>query len=821
MRVILAKTAGFCFGVDRAVNLAYQLAQRGEKCCCLGPIIHNTAVTDDLAQKGVRIVETPEEIQPGESVIVRAHGVSPEVYEATQKMGANVCDATCPFVKKIHQIVQENSAEDIPTLIAGDPNHPEVIGIRGYCKGESFVFSSCEELEEVLKNNPSLCENRIIIVAQTTFFENIWKKSTELFNLYCTNAKIFGTICCATRKRQEEAETLSKECDAMIVIGGRHSSNTVKLKNICSENCDTFLVETANELKNIDFSTYTKVGVTAGASTPAVIIKEVLSAMSEIIKETENIQVEEVPSAAADSFEAMLDEPFNDGSLVKCTVMGITNTEIQVDIPKNHVLGGLTGILTYDEYSKDPDVDPQKELKVGDTLNLVIMKKNDAEGTVLLSKKRADAQKSWIEILEAKESGEILEGSVTEIVKGGVIVDFKGCRVFIPASQATERRGDPLEELLKKHVKFRIIDIDQRRRRTVGSIRAVLREVRKEAEDAFWSTIEEGQKFTGTVKSLTNYGAFVDLGGVDGMVHISEMSWKRIKHPSEIFEVGQEAEVYVKSLDREKRRISLGYRKDEDNPWVILKKTYSEGDIVEGTIVGLTSFGAFANIISHIDGFIHISQIANRHIDSPASVLSMGEKVTCKITAIDYDKKRVSLSIRALLPSVEETEKEKTAETDETEGYEKYIIGTDEDKYVTEEEIAQEPAAEEVAEEPAAEEAAEEPAAEEAAEEPAAEEVAEEPAAEEAAEEPAAEEAAEEPAAEEVAEEPAAEEAAEETVAEETAEEPAAEEVAEEPAAEEAAEEPVAEEVAEEPAAEEVAEETVAEETAEEPADAE
>ena len=820
MRVILAKTAGFCFGVDRAVNLAYQLAQRGEKCCCLGPIIHNTAVTDDLAQKGVRIVETPEEIKPGESVIVRAHGVSPEVYEATQKMGANVCDATCPFVKKIHQIVQENSAEDIPTLIAGDPNHPEVMGIRGYCKGESFVFSSCEELEEIIKSNPLLCENRIITVAQTTFFENVWKKSTEIFNLYCTNAKIFDTICSATRKRQEEAEALSKVCDAMIVIGGRHSSNTVKLKNICGENCDTFLVETANELKNINFSTYTEVGVTAGASTPAVIIKEVLSAMSEIIKETENIQLEEVPSVAADSFEAMLDETFNDDILVKCTVMGITNTEIQVDIPKNHVLGGLTGILTYDEYSKDPDADPKNELKIGDTLNLVIMKKNDAEGTVLLSKKRADAQKSWIEILDAKETGDILEGVVTEIVKGGVIVDFKGCRVFIPASQATERRGDPLEELLKKHIKFRIIDIDQRRRRTVGSIRAILREIRMEAEEAFWRNIEVGKKFTGTVKSLTNYGAFVDLGGVDGMVHISEMSWKRIKHPSEIFEVGQEVEVYIKSLDNEKKRISLGYRKEEDNPWIILKKTYSEGDVVEGTIVGLTSFGAFANILPHIDGFIHISQIANRHIDSPASVLSMGEKVTCKITAIDYDKKRVSLSIRVLLPPVEETEKEETAEKDETEGYEKYIIGTDEDKYVTEEEIKEEPVAEEAAEEPAVEEAEEEPATEEVAEEPATEEAEEEPATEEVAEEPA-----EEPKVEEVAEESVAEEVVEEPAVEEAAEEPATEEVAEEPTeepkVEEAAEESVAEEVVEEPAVEEAAEEPVAEEVAEEPADAE
>lgn len=660
MRIIKAETAGFCFGVDRAVNTAREVLKSGKKCCSLGEIIHNSHVTAELEKQGLRIINSPDEAREGETVIIRAHGVSPDVIGSLNSRGAEICDATCPFVAKIHDIVSENTSYDVPALIAGDENHPEVIGIRGCCKGKSFVFSSADECKKIIENNAELFQNGIIAVSQTTFSENEWKKSKEIIKFLCTNSKIFDTICCATRKRQEEAESLSKQCDAVIVIGGRHSSNTVKLKNVCLSNCDTFLVERADELKNIDFSTYASVGVTAGASTPAVIIKEVLSAMSEIIKETENTVVEEVPSAAAsvdgENLSDLLDESLSDDSVIECTVENITPTEIQVDIPKNHILGGLTGIVPNEEYSNDPAADPSKEVKIGDTLTLIIMKKNDADGTVLLSKKRADAIKSWGDILEGKEDGRIIEGVVTEVIKGGVLVAAKGSVVFVPASQATEHKGDSLEALLKKNVEFRIIEADPRKKRAVGSIRSVIAEKKQAAAEAFWASAEEGKSYNGIVKSLTNYGAFVDIGGVDGMVHISEMSWKRIKHPSEIFEVGQEVVVYIKSLDRENKKISLGYRKDEDNPWVILQNTYPVGSVIEAEIVGLTEFGAFARVIPGIDGLIHISQIANHRVDKPGDELSIGQKVTCKITAIDYDKKRVSLSIRALLDPEEDVE---------------------------------------------------------------------------------------------------------------------------------------------------------------------
>jgi len=663
LRITLAETAGFCFGVDRAVEMAYELAKNGIKSATLGELIHNNFVTSELEEKGIRLIDSPSQAQCGETVIIRAHGVAKSVYDELKKVGAEVCDATCPFVKKIHTIVAENSSDEVPVLIAGDPNHPEVIGIKGHCNGEVYVFNSAHELEKTLKENNSLCEKRIIIVSQTTFSQKEWKNCREKIKIYCTNPKIFDTICSATRKRQDEAAELSKKSDMMIIIGGRHSSNTVKLKAVCSENCETHLVERADELRTIDFSNCAEVGVTAGASTPSVIIKEVLLEMSEIVNETTNMQVEEVPSEAAvitddmdfsEALEASLSSMSTDQK-VKGIVMRITPTEIQVDIGRKHA-----GYIPMDEYSADPNADAAKELKIGDEIDLIIMKTNDAEGTVMLSKKRFDAQNAWVEIIAAEEDGRVLEGTVAEVVKGGVRVVSNGVRVFVPASHATERRDENLEDLLKKTVKFRIIEVNKQRRRAVGSIRSVLKEAKKEAAEAFWAQAAEGQTYHGVVKSMTNYGAFVDIGGIDGMVHISEMSWKRIKNPSEIFEIGQEVDVYIKSLDAENKKISLGYRRDEDNPWEILKKNYPEGSVVEAEVVGMTTFGAFAKVIPGIDGLIHISQIADRHISKPQDVLKVGETVTCKITAIDYDKKRVSLSIRALIEPAEEVAEEAT-----------------------------------------------------------------------------------------------------------------------------------------------------------------
>ncbi len=653
MKITVAETAGFCFGVDRAVNIVYKMLDEGHKVCTLGPIIHNPQVIEDLQNKGVVIADSPDDVPEGCEVVIRAHGVTKETVASLERLQIKYTDATCPYVLKIHKLIKQHSTEDNTVLISGDENHPEVCGFRSYCKGKSYVFKNEDELLELLKKNSDIEKTETVFVSQTTFSVKEWKKCAKIIQKVCTNSISFDTICRATQNRQEEANELSQNVDCMLVIGGRFSSNTVKLKNVCSENCRTYLIESPEELKDIDFTGCEKIGITAGASTPARIIKEVEVIMTENFNEqkiTKETQDQELFLAAVDSIDDTSDNPNVVG-----IVVGIAPNEIQVDIGRKYA-----GFIPVEEYSNDPTADPSKELKIGDELNLIIMKTNDNEGTMKLSKRLYDRRASWKNIVAAKENDEVLEAVVSEVVRGGVIVYPLGARVFIPASLTGLGKDEDLSQLLKQTIKFRLIDLDEQKKRVVGSARAVIREERKAATDAFWADIAEGQEFTGTVKSLTNYGAFVDLGGVDGMVHISELSWTRIKHPSEIVNVGDTVKVYIKALDTEKRKISLGYKRVEDNPWEIFKRDYEVGSVVEATVVGLTTFGAFARIIDGVEGLIHISQIANRHIASPKEVLSIGDVVTVKITDVDYDKHRISLSIRVLLEPevVEEAEVE-------------------------------------------------------------------------------------------------------------------------------------------------------------------
>ncbi len=658
MKITLAKTAGFCFGVDRAVQKVYDLLENGERVCTLGPIIHNPQMVEELASRGVRIVDAPDQTGAGETLVIRSHGVGREVYENAESCGVKVCDATCPFVEKIHKIVAKQSQKGDTVLIAGDPKHQEVIGIVGHVVGESLVFSSVEELENLLENRTELKENAVCAVSQTTFNAKKWEKAQEILKKVCTNAKIFDTICNATSMRQSEARELAAQSDAMIVIGGRHSSNTSKLFDVCASLCErTFLVETAAELYAEDFNKDDSIGVVAGASTPAGIIKEVIKTMSEILQPVEEQM--EVKESVQKSFEEMTDEEAFEASLsgltgdqkVCGTVLAVNASEIQVDIGR-----GLAGYVSANEYSLDPNVSLTEEVKVGDKINLIIMKINDQEGTAMLSKRRYDAIAGWDNIVAAKDSGEILKGVVSDVIKGGVVVYSNNIRVFIPASQATASRNEPIEDLKGKEVSFRIIEIG-RGRRAVGSVRSVLREERKANEEKLWNSIAVGDRFTGVVKSLTSYGAFVDIGGVDGMVHISELSWQRIKNPSEVVSVGDTLEVYVKALDPEKRKISLGYKKAEDNPWTIFLSNYAVDDVVTVKIVSMTTYGAFARIIPGVDGLIHISQIADKHVAKPQDELTVGQEVEAKITAVDTERKRVSLSIRALIePAAPEAE---------------------------------------------------------------------------------------------------------------------------------------------------------------------
>ncbi len=646
MKIEVAKTAGFCFGARRAVDMVYKLLAEGKKAATLGAILHNPQLVAQLEERGVRIVAEPDQTPPGYVLVIRSHGVTAQAEAEISRLRIPYVDATCPYVKKIHNLAEQAGREGRVFLLMGDPVHPEIVGIVSHCTGPYYVCSGVKELEELLEKKPEWKNAPLALAAQTTFHAGQWQNCSETLKKVCTNAAIFDTICNATAKRQKEALALARRCDRMIVVGGRDSSNTAKLRDICAGQCRTYLIEKADELP--DFPAGLSVGITAGASTPASIIKEVLVTMAEVNNTEQN-------------FEEMLEESLksmNTDEKVHGVVVGISPTEVYVDVGRKQA-----GFIPAAELSNDPSVKPEDVVKIGDEMELLIMKTNDQEGTIMLSKRRVDAMKGWDVIQEAQESGEILEGKVIEVVKGGVIVLHDAMRVFVPASQATANRGDDLNALQGQEVRFRIIEVNRQRRRAVGSIRSVLREERKAAQQKFWEEVEENQAFTGKVKSLTNFGAFVDLGGVDGMIHISELSWNRVKHPSEVVSVGDTVNVYVKGLDRENSKISLGYRRPEDNPWVKLEREYPVGTVCQAKVVGMTAFGAFASVIPGIDGLIHISQIADHRIEKPQDELKVGDVVKVKITDVDLERHRVSLSIRAVL---EEEQARADAEAENT-----------------------------------------------------------------------------------------------------------------------------------------------------------
>ncbi|MBR5872711.1 MAG: bifunctional 4-hydroxy-3-methylbut-2-enyl diphosphate reductase/30S ribosomal protein S1, partial [Oscillospiraceae bacterium] len=628
--IIVADSAGFCFGVKRAVGIAEEFAEKGKPAVTLGEIIHNPTVVESLRERGVFPVESVDEVPEGYTLILRSHGVPLSVVEELEEKNIPYADATCPFVARIHRIVAKQTAAGDTVIITGNPDHAEVRGIIGHANGDVFVVRNLEELEELSKNHNFFDQKAITLVSQTTFLRAEWEKCEKFAKKVYTNLLIFDTICNDACTKQSEADALSRKCDGMIVIGGKKSSNTARLWETCAENCPSVLIEYPSELNPNDWNGCKVIGITAGASTPYGIIKEVLQTMSE------NKEF---------SFEEMLEQSFRDeeskyvrnGEKVQATVMVVKETEIVVSVGSKH-----TGFVSSEELSEDPSVKPADLVKVGDEITLKVLHVNDADGTMTLSKKKVDAEKNFLVVEEAAGTDKILEGTVVEVVKGGVIVVTDGVRVFIPASQATASRNEALEGLLKQNVKFRVLEVNAQRKRAIGSIKSVLNEERKAKQAAFWENVEAGQVFEGKVKSLTSYGAFVDLGGVDGMVHVSELSWLRIAKPADVVKVGETLEVFVKEVDKEAKKISLGYKKEEDNPWEILKRDYPVGTAAKAKIVSMTAFGAFANLIPGIDGLIHISQISYDRVAKPEDVLSVGQEVDVKVTDIDFDKHRVS-----------------------------------------------------------------------------------------------------------------------------------------------------------------------------------
>ena len=632
MQIILAKTAGFCFGVNRAVKLTYELLEQGRPVATLGPLIHNPQVVEDLESKGAITCDSVDDVPDGCEVVIRSHGVGQSVYDKISTRRLAYHDATCPFVTKIHKIAARAGAEGAMLLVAGDAKHPEVQGIVGHTTGKVEVFANLAELEKLL---PELTQQKsIFAVAQTTFNVQSWETCKEFLKNQCTNAKIFDTICNATWARQQEAEDLSQKCDHMVVIGGHHSSNTQKLLQVAARHTKAINVETADELDKDWLNGARIVGVTAGASTPSSIIEEVLNCMSEEIRD--DMSFEEMLAAS----EA---KPLYAGKIVKAKVISVSPTECVVGIDGSK----HTGIVKLSEMSHDPNAKMEDLVKVDDELDLVVVKTNDQEGVDTLSRVRFEAQKGMKDVSEAAENGTVMEGDVMEANKGGVVVNVKGVRVFVPRSQATMRRDEDYTKLVGQHVKLVITECAGRK--IVGSINKVTAEENKAKRDEFWKNVEVDKQYTGVVKSLTSYGAFVDIGGVDGLCHISELSWNNIKHPSEVVSVGDTIEVYVKSYDPENQKVSLGYKKEEDNPWEKLKNEYPIGSEFEAPVVSITKFGAFVRILPGIDGLVHISEISNERVNKVSDVLKVGDMVKVKLINVDFDRKRISLSMKALL----------------------------------------------------------------------------------------------------------------------------------------------------------------------------
>ena len=649
MRVTVAKTAGFCYGVKRAVELAEEaLRTETGPCAMLGPVIHNNTVIDHLKSLGATVIQRPEEAGEGSVVILRSHGEGKAVHDILEKRGVRIVDATCPNVSRIHKLVRQAQEEGRRVIIVGAPGHPEVQAIAGWCV-EPLIFQNGEALREYFFQCPEEAQKPLTMVSQTTSTQAVWNFCSENAKKLCTNIKIFDTICNATCARQSEAQQLAAQNDAVIVIGGRDSANTKRLYELCLALCpNTVWIETPEELDAAGFPNGARVAITAGASTPTAIIKEVRGKMSE-----EMMEIEE-------SFAELLEKSIktlHTGEKVVGVVTGITPTEVQVDLGTKHA-----GYIPLDELTDDPTVKAEDLVKIGQEIEVFVVRVNDAEGWVSLSKKRLDSVKSWDDIEAACEDHTVVEGVVTEENKGGIVVSIKGVRVFIPASQTGTPRDTPLTDMLKQKVRLRITEVNRARRRVVGSIRAVAAAERAEKAAAVWNDIEVGKHYKGVVKSLTSYGAFVDIGGVDGMVHVSELSWSRIKHPSEVVNPGDEVDVYVLSFDGEKKKISLGMKDHSQDPWTQFVEKYHVGDVAKVRVVKLMTFGAFAEIVPGVDGLIHISQLADRRVEKPADVVNEGDEVEVKITDIDMDKKKVSLSIRALLEPAEPVEAEEIGE---------------------------------------------------------------------------------------------------------------------------------------------------------------
>jgi small subunit ribosomal protein S1 len=623
MPLEIAAHAGFCMGVKRAVQAAMQVAQSGEKACTLGELIHNPQVVSELAAQGVAPVHEIAEAK-GYKVLIRSHGVAPDTLEALKQNGCTVQDLTCPFVDKLHRIVAEGSKDGTPVILVGEREHPEVRGTAGWAHGQVYAVNSVEEAEAL----PTM--SKALAAAQTTFPPEKWEAIVEVLERKVENLEKHCTICSATETRQGEAKELASRADAMIVIGGRNSANTKKLYAACKERCPrTILVERASEIPagfaniNIDI-----IGITAGASTPDGSLKEVVTHMTD----TESMDFGALLAAEEQT-------KLRPGQQITGKVLTVSDDDVCVSIPGYKADGRI----------KRADL-MQADVKVGDEIEAEVIKINDGEGDVVLSQRNIANRKAWDALMAKYDAGElVVEGVGKEAVKGGLIADVGGVRAFVPASQLSQRYVEKIADFVGKDMKLKIIEVDKQKKRIVASRKAVIAEEAAAKKKEAWDKLEEGIVIHGIVRRLTDFGAFVDVGGVDGLIHITDLSWGRIKHPSEVVQPNQEVDVKILSLDRDRDRIQLGYKQLQPRPWDNAQEKYPEGSIVEGKVVRITDFGAFVELEPGLDGLVHISQCALNRVAKVEDAVQVGQTVRVKVLSVDPEKKRISLSIRQVL----------------------------------------------------------------------------------------------------------------------------------------------------------------------------
>lgn len=659
-KIVVAKNAGFCFGVARAVDAVNEIAGSYDHIYTYGELIHNKDVIADLERKGVRVTEDLDSVPqaPSTVIVIRSHGVSKAVYDKIQERGFEALDLTCPFVARIHKRVIE--AGNTPVVIIGTENHPEVAGIKGWAQGAVYVAGSAKEAQKL----PRL--EHALIVAQTTITHKLWDEVVLVLQDRIATLDLFNSICDTTQKRQKEAIELAQSSDIVLVVGGRHSSNTEKLYQLCKSHCEkTYYIDNIAQLPLEKVTNHVIISIVAGASTPDWLIREVKTLMSDVEKvvdttetteEQEVVSTEQEQSQANEDFMAEIEKSFvyiKRGQIVTGTVVQISDSEICVNIGYKS-----DGIIKKENLTAAGDENPMDLFKVGDEIEAEVVTLNDGEGNVVLSRKSIESKLKWKELVESLDEDAVYTVKVDKVVKGGVLAKLDGYDAFIPASQLSLRYVEDLSEFIGQDLEVNIIEADKRQRRFVLSHKNILKAQAEEQEKKLYDTFKKGDKVTGKVKRLTDFGAFVDIGGVDGLLHITDVSWVKIKHPSDVLKVGDEIEVQILNVDPEKKRISLGLKQLSPKPWDLVPEKYIVGDTVDGTVVRIMPFGAFVSLEPTIDGLVHISQVTNRRLEKVEEELRIGDKVTAKIMEVNPSKKRISLSIRALMDEPEKPSKQ-------------------------------------------------------------------------------------------------------------------------------------------------------------------